>query len=81
MALREFNDASGVLWRAWDTHPSPRSVSSKALAETLRNGWLTFECHVEKRRYAPIPKDWEFLSDEVLRRLLFMAEPASRLVP
>jgi hypothetical protein len=54
MPLREFRDRKGRSWRAWSTVPShPETV-----APDLRNGWLTFEGDGERRRLAPIPREW-----------------------
>ena len=41
-------------------------------------GWLCFESNGDRRRFAPIPYGWEFLSDELLRFLLGVAEPVRR---
>jgi len=52
----------------------------------MAEGWLTFELQVaprEKRRLAPIPRDWEHVSETELRLMLQRAEvvpPARRNV-
>lgn len=78
MPLREFVDPEGVSWRAWDTRPGQRSMASLALPDELRQGWLSFECEHEKRRCAPIPEDWEFLSEAALCRLIQQAIPVRK---
>ena len=71
MPLREFVDASGVSWRVWDT--APGRLDGLALA--YQRGWLTFDNGTERFRLAPIPADWDALSDERLALLLRVAEP------
>ena len=41
----------------------------------FEHGWLTFESRGEKRRLAPVPRDWERLDDSGLRVLLGRARP------
>jgi hypothetical protein len=59
--IREFNDAAGVHWKVWSTVPYALGVM-----DTLRSGWLTFESTSGRRRLAPIPADWEGVSDSRL---------------
>jgi hypothetical protein len=63
MALREFCDSHGIFWTVWSTIPGARS----SVPESLQGGWLTFESGNERRRLAPIPRDWEETSEERLR--------------
>ena len=44
----------------------------------LRDGWLTFQCGVERRRLTPIPEGWTSLPDETLRALSTRATPVTR---
>ena len=37
------------------------------------NGWLSFESNAEKRRLAPLPKDWEEAPVEQMRAWLAAA--------
>jgi hypothetical protein len=78
MPLRELVDAEGVPWRVWDTRPGQRSVETIALPEELREGWLSFESEHAKRRFAPIPPEWEFFSESALRRILAAAVPVRK---
>ncbi|HWK90514.1 MAG TPA: hypothetical protein VNP72_11065, partial [Longimicrobium sp.] len=55
MAYREFEDANGVQWKAWDTVPS----SGANVRARYARGWLTFESEIERRRVSPIPDGWE----------------------
>jgi hypothetical protein len=70
MALREFIDGSGTLWTVWSTVPGSRS----SVPESLREGWLTFESPTERRRLAPIPRNWEEASSEKLQMFCGAAE-------
>jgi hypothetical protein len=51
------------------------------LSNHLQAGWLTFECPTEKRRLAPIPKQWEQLSEAELERLCGEARPVDPIIP
>ncbi len=62
MAYREFTDAASVLWRVWDTFP--KRVA--AVRPQYSQGWIGFECQTERRRLAPIPKDWESATEDEL---------------
>jgi hypothetical protein len=50
-------------------------MEAVSLPVELRDGWLSFESEHGKRRFAPIPPDWEFLSEAALCRLLLSAVP------
>lgn len=90
--LREYTDKTGVTWRVWDVYPSgksgpfptpPDGTSSESLSaypsRHFRNGWLCFECPSEKRRLAPIPKDWERCDCSRLETLCAKAGHISRM--
>lgn len=72
MALREFSDGKGVLWRVWDV--TPDALSKRTAAEDYmrdwQDGWLCFESDSGRRRLADFPAGWESLSDAQLERLL-----------
>ena len=61
MAVREFTDSNGVVWRAWDVTTDqmhPVTKNEDFMGE-LADGWLAFESATEKRRLAaPYPKEW-----------------------
>lgn len=81
--MREFRGADGVEWVAFLTS---RSVArDQHLPKEYREGWLAFEsAHGEKRRLAPVPKDWESLSDGELAALCARATlqvPRKRATP
>jgi hypothetical protein len=78
MAVRDFTDAKGRSWRAWDIKPEtihPVTRAEDYLADYL-TGWIVFETEAgdEKRRLCPWPADWTERSEEQLRELLEMAE-------
>ena len=80
MALREFQDSSGIEWKVWDTvpermHASP--TSDRALGE-LRGGWITFSSILGRRRLAPVPDGWANLPSAELERLCDRAVPTKR---
>jgi len=69
--IRVFRDSQGVEWRVWSTHPAePSTVSAE-----LRDGWLTFDSGVERRRVGPIPTGWELHSEEHLEMTCRAAVP------
>jgi hypothetical protein len=77
VAIRDFTDATGVRWRVWAVVPSnPSSVTDE-----LREGWLSFDSDTERRRVAPIPKDWESLPPDRLELLCRIATPGRRSDP
>jgi hypothetical protein len=66
--VREFRDDAGIAWVVFFTS---RSVArDHHLPEEYREGWLSFESSAgEKRRLAPVPRNWEALTEEELRAL------------
>lgn len=79
MAVREFTDASGREWRAWDIKPEeihPVTKGEDYLADCYVTGWVVFETKAgdEKRRLCPWPMAWMDETERGLRRLLGMAE-------
>ena len=60
----------GILAAWLDAQTKPSSIPL-----SLRNGWLLFLSPSGRRRYVPIPEDWESLSHERLRQLLAEAVP------
>lgn len=84
MAVREFSDSSGRLWRAWEVRPEeihPLTKSEDYLADCYVTGWIVFETILgdEKRRLCPWPIRWRNASEEGLRQLLQQAEPVPPL--
>ena len=72
MALRKYSDRSGRDWNVWSVQPpGPEHVP-----ESLRDGWLCFQCVDGGDRYrlpmSQIPPTWEDLPAErldLLRRV------------
>jgi hypothetical protein len=60
--IRDFIDSTGIHWQVWSTVPATEGV-----AGAFRQGWLTFDSPVERRRLVPIPYDWQVASDSELR--------------
>ena len=57
-------------WKVSLTARGSDAVSREhSLPEAFREGWLVFESPREKRRLAPIPANWESLSDQALAAL------------
>lgn len=74
MQSRTFLDRSGMRWHVWSTVPSRASI----LGPDFGQGWLTFESAVSRRRLAPIPPQWEGLSEERLEQLCRTAREVPR---
>ena len=79
MAVREFSDAGGRSWRAWDIRPEsihPQTKAEDYLTDCFVIGWVVFETTAgdEKRRLCPYPARWATGSDEELCALLGRAE-------
>jgi len=74
MAVRAFTDSEGTSWRVWNTRPSKEGLYSAEFSA----GWLTFESAKERRRLAPIPRDWEEVSLERLGLFCRMAIAVQR---
>jgi len=51
-------------------HQEPRFIKSLE----LKSGWLTFHSKLERRRLAPVPPEWESMSDAQLSELLARAK-------
>jgi hypothetical protein len=71
--------------QADDRRHQPRDFADRRAAELqfgllggLREGWLTFQCGIERRRLTPIPEGWTSLPDDTLRALSTRASPVTR---
>ena len=80
MALREFRDSKGVLWKVWSV--TPEALDKRTTAEDYmrdwQDGWLCFECSDSRRRLATFPPGWEEMPDDELEGLLTRAQPVKR---
>jgi hypothetical protein len=79
MAVREFTDAGGRDWRAWDIKPEdirPVTKGEDYLVDCYVCGWVVFETIAgdEKRRLCPWPIQWMNETERGLRALLARAE-------
>lgn len=63
MPYRTFADDEGRSWEVWDVRAHP-----------LSEGWLVFRSDDEKRRFAPIPANWDSCRGQELRDLLVEAD-------
>lgn len=73
--MREFRDAAGAAWTVFRATPhTTPSKRDQFLPDSYRNGWLVFECGVERRRLAPVPEAWEELADTELEQLCVLAD-------
>ncbi|CAN5745315.1 hypothetical protein BH11GEM1_BH11GEM1_30430 [soil metagenome] len=74
MAVRTFEDSSGVIWEVFEVHrtsEAPRGVSAG-----LEKGWLSFVSDTGKRRLAPFPTVWREATDMELEQLCAQARLA-----
>lgn len=79
MAVREFRDETGTLWRVWCITPEaihPVTRAEDYLADCYQLGWLVFETKAgdQKRRLCPYPADWDSASEESLAGYLRQSE-------
>lgn len=80
--MREFRDFSGTQWNVFRAIPhSAPSKREKILPETFRLGWLVFECDKERRRLAPVPENWEALTEGELEQLCTRADVVPARAP
>lgn len=80
MALREYRDETGQIWRVWHVAPGTFSPGRAAalMPGEMHAGWLCFESEREKRRLAPVPPSWEHRPDHELDLMRRAAEPVPR---
>jgi hypothetical protein len=67
--------------RETDTGPHPvegerriRPAFRAVLPQSYREGWLAFRSPAERRRLAPVPQEWDQLTDTRLLELLALSE-------
>jgi len=77
--VRKFRDAAGTEWVVFLTTRSASGIGrDHHLPEAYLEGWLLFESTAgDKRRLAPVPPDWDALSEAGLRALCDRATPQS----
>lgn len=76
--IREFTDRHGHPWTVWQVTPNgDADLTGEHLPPDLRRGWLCFDGGTEgKRRFAPVPPEWETRSDAALALICRSAVPA-----
>lgn len=70
MATRAFIDRSGVEWLVWHVRPGQHTGRGGSLPDELAAGWLCLESTAGKRRFYPVPPDWETIPDDKFEILL-----------
>lgn len=73
MSTRVFTDRSGVEWLVWHVTPGQHTARRSAMAtlpDELADGWLCLESPAGKRRFYPVPPDWESIPDDRFEILL-----------
>ena len=86
MPVREFVDARGVEWRAWEVLPDalfPPTRGEDFLADCYQLGWIVLETKVGDRRVrvCPIPRDWHHFNELDLEALVAQGEVLPARVP
>ena len=73
-----FRDDAGRVWTVIEIrrHAEIAGRVRDFLPEPYTKGWLLFQSEDERRRFAPIPNEWERLPEVRLRALLGLAMPA-----
>ena len=79
MAVRTFESPDGITWTAWEVIPGQvsefRSTYGSHLPRQMAEGWLCFDCGVEKRRLSPLPANWADRTEAELWFLCRAAQP------
>lgn len=79
MAVRTFESPDGITWTAWEVIPGQvsefRSTYGSHLPRQMAEGWLCFDCGMEKRRLYPLPSNWAERTEAELWFLCRAAEP------
>ena len=60
--------------------PAPYAGEDRRKGD-IQQGWLCFDGAAERRRFYPVPADWENFSDERLVSLLKASAPVRRTEP
>lgn len=76
MALRELIDEGGNHWVVFAVQPTLASRATGGTRAELAQGWLCFQCEIERRRMPGIPDGWEGMSDAELLVMLARAPVA-----
>lgn len=70
-----FRDESGIEWSVSEIRRQAelKGRVREFLPEPYTTGWLLFQSGSERRRFAPIPEQWQSLPEGRLRHLLARA--------
>lgn len=66
--VRVFHDAEDRAWEVRAIRPLTLERRTRVLPGDHANGWLLFSLGLERRRLAPVPPDWQQVSDLQLQR-------------
>lgn len=58
MNTRRCTDRSGIVWDVFEVYPGSEGRALERVPVEFRAGWLCFQSETERRRLAPIPRDW-----------------------
>jgi hypothetical protein len=71
MPPRRITDTTGVTWDLWEVSAGSAAALDRAHASDIpQGGWLAARSSEERRRIAPVPGDWMFMTDTQLRHLV-----------
>ena len=71
--IRRFTLSDDAEWVVFDVVPH----FSATLGSALKHGWLCFEAGDERRRFAPIPENWQRFSEGDLAAVWAQATPVA----
>ena len=67
--MRTFRDTAGTEWTVFEVRRANDETNWDYLPRRFRTGWLCFESGVGKRRFYPVPPEWDGLPDDKLELL------------
>ena len=71
--IRRFTLSDDAQWVVFDVVPR----FPETLGPALKHGWLCFEFGAERRRFAPIPENWQKFSERDLADVWAQATPVA----
>lgn len=77
--MRQFFDRDGTRWDLFEVSSNTLSAGrADYLPADFQHGWLVFDNGSERRRYAPIPRDW---ASAPVTELYLILDAARRVQP
>ena len=73
VAVITFVDSDGTNWEVFQVRRT--STKEGAVSAGREGGWLAFTSGVERRRFAPVPSDWDTLPPATLETMCRAARP------